>query len=201
MKRLLILLLFTSFIFANLRFNYSNFSDGTTFMGETGASYSLLTDSDELTAYFSKHESNKTSRIKLGLSYDFNYDKENSYFLFSGYENNPAVAHETFRVGLGTAFWPCMNRLKPPFSHKLSYALIYDTEKSGLIHSFRYKFEGFYNKFGLKVTSFYLFYMYDINSKITYKINKNVSIIYKSYFVNNSGMVDNTTSLGVEVIL
>jgi len=201
MKRLFLTLILSSLLFAGLKVNYSNFSDGTTFMSETGASYSLLTTQDELTAYLNKYEANTTERFKAGVSYDFNYDKEYSAFLFSGYENNPIIAHETFRVGLGYAWWPLMNRLKPPFSHKLSYAIIYDTEKAGLINSFRYKFQGFYEKFGLKVTSFYLFYMLDVDAKITYKLNKNVSFIYKNYYIDKSGFIDSTTSLGIEVKL
>ena len=78
---------------------------------------------------------------------------------------------------------------------------IRDLDKNIITGSLRYKLAAFINDIGIKATLFHLGYTYNLDLRMSYKLNKNVNLTNKIYYENYEGKKYLTNSLGVEISL
>jgi outer membrane receptor for monomeric catechols len=195
MKNILILLLL-GISFCGLKLEYSNFNDGTVFMNRSGVSYFEIINKDKLELGFVETNTGSKRKSDLSLTYDKDYQGELSPFGLVTYTENQYNGLNKTRAGLGLAYTPFKNVNVFPYRHKLSYALI--GENGNLINSVRYKTNGYVNKFGWDITAFILSYTWNVDTRLSYKVDKNVSLLYILYIEDYKGTF-NSSSFGVEV--
>jgi len=195
MKKLLLVLLL-GLGFSALKLEYSNFSDGNVYMNRSGINYFELYDKDKLAFSYSETNTGAKSKKDINVNLDINYQDMFSPFALVSYTSNNYNCLDKTRAGVGIAYTPFSNVNKFPYRHKISYAVI--AENSDIISSLRYKTNGYFNKFGWDITAFILSYTWNIDTKLTYKVDKNVSFLYILYIEDYKGMF-NSSSFGVEV--
>ena len=159
-----------------------------------------MLDADyEISAYISDRNTNGTHRFKLGGGYDLYHNASLSPFLFAQYEDNQTSNRESLRAGIGIAWLMTENTLKFPYRHKLSYALVKDPKHNLLVHSIRHKFKAYINKVGISATIFHLGYTHNLDLKITYKLNNNISLLEKFYFEDYKADQYMVNSIGFQI--
>jgi hypothetical protein len=167
-------------------------------MNRSGISYFEIYNQDKLAIMFADTNSGTKAKRDINLNYDMYYQEEFSPFALISYTDNNHNNLNKTRAGVGIAYLPFMSVNNFPYRHKFSYAVI--AENGDYISSFRYKTNGYFKKFGWDITTFILSYTWNVDASFTYKIEKNVNLLYKLYVEDYNGRF-NSSSFGVEVIL
>jgi len=184
----------------NLKIDYSSFSDGTSYFRNAGASYTFLDEDNEYSIRYSNTLMGNKNKDDFYMGADWMTTNGLSPFMFIGYSRNEINDMKSVRTGVGIAALLNDNVLHFPFRHKFSVALIEDSKVNGTVVSWRHKFKGYYNKFGWNLIAFHLGYTWNIETKLSYKLNKNINVIYKDFRESYNGFYQ-AGSIGVEINL
>ena len=179
--------------------NFSSYSDNKSYANDIEARYLIIEPSHELSIGASE-KNLMSGRIRtLNLSFDYMPNATYSPFVFVGVNDNEIIELNSIRSGVGIAWLASESLLKFPYRNKLSYALVSDSNKSGLVHSIRWKLKGYFEKIGFDSTVFYLGYGETVDVRLAYKLNNNFDLINKFYYERNEKNTYNSNSFGVEV--
>lgn len=191
MRKILLILLTTVVFSYDWKINFSNFSDGTTYMKQSGIEYKNTLGYQNFIASYSDSIVGDYSKVDFLLNID-NDNQKLSNFMFLSYNNNTRTGIERYRAGIGIAYTPYEKVLVFPYMHKVSVALV---QEDKTIVSWRYKLKGYYEKIGFESILFHLGYTWNMDSKITYNLSNNIAILYNDN--REDGYI--TSSLGMEV--
>ena len=198
MKKLLVLLLFSLAFSYNWKLDFSAYDDGTSFMRESGVNYTFVSENYVLSSVYNETVFGADLKRDFSINYDKVVNKKVSSFIFASYANNTQTKLENARYGAGYSYLINENVLHFPYRNKISLAVVREDDK--YILSFRHKFKGYIHKLGIESVLNHLGYTYNVKTKFTYKLDRNVSIFYKDFVEEYNGRY-HTTSVGVEVKL
>ena len=191
-----------TYCFGTLVINYSNFSDNTTYIQNMGAKYSIKTGVDEYAINGRKYNTPSKVIYSFSANADWDYEASQTTFLFSQYTYNQTIGADYIRAGLGLGFIPdgCRNNKNFPYRHKLSGAIVHETNRGTFI-SWRYKFEAKAEKISLKAIAFMIGHGDSLSMKIDYELSKNVYFNYIYDYERLDSKQDSQNSLGVGIKL
>ena len=193
MRKLIVLLLGSiSICLADVRVGVSSFGDNDTYIANYGAKALILSGGLEYSLNAERSQSPTRINDSLWAGVDGDVTKRISWFVFDSCDNG------IWRQGVGLGYEFNDNILVPPWKHKVSVAIVADSTRGSLI-SYRYKFQGYYDGFGLAMTSFVLGYTYTIDYIVSYKLNSMASIINKGYYDDISKTAQ--SAVGIEIKL
>jgi len=182
MKKVLVFmfLVLLSIGYADFSVNFSSFGDSSTYLSSNGVKGSLIFDKTTLAMYLSRTETPVSIKDRWSLNADTDIADKISCFGF--YQGD----FGTTRIGVGAGYQITQQVLDYPWAHKISFALVQDSEK-GVIPSLRYKFQGYWEKIGYKAVYFQLGYTQTIDQVLSYKLSSMFSLIYTQYNDTASG--------------
>lgn len=171
--------------FGALDVNFSNYADQQNFVNNTGFTFSVKsTENHTLGLGANLYRSPSTEILRVYLNIDFWYNQRWSSFILASYDQNQSFNLKYSQIGVGISWLPDgFNQAHVfPFFHKLSYALIQQTDRSEIVHSFRYNCEAVFDRIQLKGTCFYKEFSTTVDLEFQYKISQWVSILHQYRF-------------------
>ena len=190
MNKLFIILFVISICLADFKIDFSTFQDGTTYMSTVGSKALFKQDKTEYSFSIDRYQSPSRIVNRGQFNSDTSFTDKLSWFYFAQDDNS------IWREGIGIAYCPLSDSFVFPYKHKFSVAEVYDANR-GVITSFRYKTQGYWNGLGFNVISFLLGYTYNIDYRFGYEVNPYLSIVYKGYYDEYTQI--NESSIGLEL--
>lgn len=194
-KVLFVLSLCLSFGY-NWKLDFSAYDDGTSFMKESGISYTFVSSNYEIYSGYNETVFGTDIKRDFSINYDKEVNKKISSFIFASYANNTQTGLQNNRLGAGYSYLINDNILNFPYRNKISLAIVTDCGNKYI--SFRYKFKGYINKLGIESVFNHIGYTYNVKTKFSYKLDSNVSIFYKDFIEEYNGIY-HTSNVGMEV--